>query len=119
MRNSSLVIWTFKVHVGLLVIYFVVFLVHKRTGKCAKQKTWLKQYLFFNGMIRLLMESFFELVLTASLNIHTADSEDRLPAEEYSNALAIIFLAVCILSPLYLVTKHCVHFHRVDYLGFQ
>ena len=49
-------------------------------------------YFIWNGLIRLYMETFFELTLAAVLGIHTADWETPYPGVKYSIVLTLISL---------------------------
>ena len=53
-------------------------------------------------MIRLVMETAFELSLVTIINLHTVDWETTYSAVRYSNALSIIFLIVLgVLTPFF------------------
>ena len=63
-------------------------------GRCNNTKKSMQEYFFFNGMIRLIMESSFELAITATLNMHTVDWDTSLREVKYSTTLAILSLIV-------------------------
>ena len=54
-------------------------------SKCAR-------YFFWNGFIRLFMECFFELAITALVNIRTVDWQTSYRGVKYSNSLTLISL---------------------------
>ena len=62
-------------HLIFIVIYFVLYLVSiKLKCKCMiKIINFLKNYLFWNGLIRLYMEIYFGLTLASVLNMQTVD----------------------------------------------
>ena len=72
--NASSVVWMFILHfTGIFLVFGPVCLIHKLLGKLANTKNKLSIYFFWNGLIRLFMESCFEIALAAILNIHEVD----------------------------------------------
>ena len=71
-------------------------------------------YFFWNGFIRLFMETFFELALAAIVNIHTADWETPYRGVRYSNALALIVLILMGLLVPFLII---LYFRNFSILG--
>ena len=72
--NASSVVWMFILYfTGLVLVFGPVCLIHKLSGKLANTKKKLSIYFFWNGLIRLFIESCFEIALAAILNIHEVD----------------------------------------------
>ena len=59
--------------------------------------------LFWNGFIRLFLEMFADMALTAALNVHTANWSHPSTKVQYSNILAVIFLVILGTVPLVLL----------------
>ena len=99
--NSSVLVWMIYMHFVILVlVYGPVWLIHRKSGKLAGAKHKLESYFFWNGPIRFLMEISFELILTAMLNVQTADWQTAFHSVRYSTALAVISLTlVAIIFP--------------------
>jgi hypothetical protein len=85
--------------------------------KIAKKK--LRDYFFFNGFIRILMETAFELYLAAVLNMHTADWDTPFYAVRYSNALSLISLIVLGVIPPLLTTVYLKNFSKLKQKNFS
>ena len=93
--NSSVLIWVIFTHLAILVlVYGPVWLIHRNWGKLARAKHKLEAYFFWNGLIRFFMEISFELILTAMLNVHTADWQTPIHSVKFSTALSVISLAL-------------------------
>ena len=60
----------------------------------------MEKYLYFNGTIRFYMEVFFDILLVASLNIHTADWDSLFLAEQVSNYISLFFIALICIWPV-------------------
>ena len=61
-------------------------------------------------MIRLIMETSFELAITCFINMHTVDWETQFRAVKYSTALAIISMIIINALPILLVLYYCKNF---------
>ena len=94
--NASFILWVVQGHVLLILIYYIAYKVN-----CLR--TRLAKYLFWNNLIRLFSEIFFELVLLAALNLHTSDWGSPFKAVTYSNVLAVIFIVLTCTIPILIV----------------
>ena len=84
-------------HCLLLFFYFALMKVKKIREK-------LGQYLFYNAYIRLIMESFQDFCLLASLNLKMADWDSPFAAVMYSNYLsACIMVLICTLPIIFFI----------------
>ena len=99
--NSSVIVWMVFMHLVILALVYVpVWLINQNSGKLAWARHKLEAYFFWNGLIRLFMEISFELILTAMLNVHTADWQTPFHEVRFSTALSIISLTlVAIIFP--------------------
>lgn len=68
-----------------------------------KARNLLEAKLIWNGSIRLFMEIYLDLALSAFLNVYTADWDSSSHAVDYSNIIAIIALALTAVAPFLLV----------------
>ena len=74
----------------------------------------MHNYLFFNGPLRLFMETFLDLYLSSLLNVITADDETENPSVEASNKAALaVFIAFSALVPLLGLLYFC-KFANID-----
>ena len=62
-------------------------------------RTKIRDLLYWNGFIRLFMEMFSDVALTAALNLYTADWSHSSSQVYYSNVLAVILLATLGIVP--------------------
>ena len=87
--------WTYIINLAVFVfVYGVVWQVNRKTKKLGKLKANLGGYYFYNGVLRLFMETFFDLLLASFLNVYVADWESPFPAVRYSNWLSVAVLAM-------------------------
>ena len=70
----------------------------------------LSGYYFWNGLIRLAMETFLEIVLTVPINLALANWDSPFKSVRYSNNLAVTFLVLMsVLVPI-LIVLYCCNF---------
>ena len=70
--NISPVIWMFFAHFFFAAILFgPIWVVNKCSGRLTSAKEYLSGYFFWNGLIRLIFESAFDIALAATLNMST------------------------------------------------
>ena len=90
--NISMVVWMFALHLSCSFLYACCYFLACNKYKPALTKSKCANYLFWNGFIRLFIETFFELALSAFVNIQTADWETSYRGVKYSNVLTLISL---------------------------
>ena len=77
-------------------------------------KSKLHNYFFFNGPLRLFMETFLDLYLSSMLNVVTVDDETDNPSVEASNYAALaVFIAGSAMVPL-LGILYYYKFEKID-----
>ena len=64
---------------------------HRHTQKVHLK---LKEYLYWDGTIRLFMVLFFDITLFAILNLHTVDWQSEFASIKASNAVAVISMII-------------------------
>ena len=91
--NISVVIWMYIINLVILVcVYGPIWLIHKNSGRLAGIKEKLAGYFFYNGLIRLIFETSFDMVLAATLNMYKVDWGTSFSAVRFSTALTLISL---------------------------
>lgn len=78
--NSSFIVWTLVINAAVFLFYLLLSLLCYKTGRCASLRSKLKGYFAFNGLLRLVMETFLDLYLSASLNVLTGDNQTENPS---------------------------------------
>ena len=107
-------VWVYILNlVGLILTICFIRPVRIKPGKLARLKLKCTSYFFWNGLIRLFMESFFELILCALVNLDTVDWDSSYSGVNYSTALTLIsLLLIGILTPC-LNVLYCCNFSRL------
>ena len=105
--NISPVIWMFVAHFFFAAILFgPIWVIHKCSGRLASAKESLSGYFFWNGLIRLIFESTFDIALAATLNMSTVSWDSPYSAVRASTALSIIGLILVGLTYPVLALKY-------------
>ena len=88
----------------VLFIDFVLWLVGKKVPKVAgfRHKT-TKKWLYWNLLIRILMEVYLNLVLFSWINLVKSDWSSELPAVRFCNFFALVTCIVTIVCPIVMV----------------
>ena len=72
--NMSFMVWVYIINiVGLIFTFCFIRTIRIKSDSLVKLKSKCTNYFFWNGLIRLFMESFFELILCALVNLHEVD----------------------------------------------
>lgn len=108
--NMGLLLWVFFLYTLLLVAFAMLVCLEKTVCCCCecimRLRLKLQQKLIWNTFIRLFLEMYADMAITAFLNVHTADWDSPSDVVRYSNTLAVVFLAILCLVPLALI---CIH----------
>lgn len=72
LANSSVIMWLYSLNLAVFIVYLLVRWMNKRFKVLSARRQKLESYFFFNGVIRLFMETFLDLYLTSLLNVITA-----------------------------------------------
>ena len=91
--NSGAMLWFVWIHMALILFYYVARLMKINLPR-------LGRYLFWSAVLRLFMESFFELALLAPLNVMEADWSTPNFSVQFSNYLSVLLCVVMIFLPL-------------------
>ena len=114
LSNSSVVVWTWSVNIVLLGAYFLIRECAKRVGIFKSLRSKMSGYFFFNGPLRLFMETFLDLYLSSLLNVVTADNETDNPSIVASNKVALaVFIIGSALMPILGLLYLC-NFAKID-----
>ena len=107
-KNISLLHWTLVVNFAVFFFcYGIVVAIHRKTGRLARQRNNLKNYFFYNGVIRFYMETFLNLLLASLLNVYTVDWNSPFSAIIYSNYASIFILSSTIVTLFILFIVYC------------
>ena len=92
------------------ILFSPIWAIHKCSGRLASAKEYLSGYFFWNGLIRLIFESTFDIALAATLNMSTVIWDSPYPAVRASTALSIIGLILVGLTYPVLALKYYKNF---------
>lgn len=110
----------YNLNIAYLVLFIFILIIHKVTcGKLARIKTSMTRYLFFNGPIRLLMETYLDVMLFSALNIMSVDWDASNESVQYSNYTSVVFLVLTIALPLVLLPLYLCNIRIVDEAKFS
>lgn len=119
--NSSSTLWIYLIHLAIFIfIYGPIWVINKKcAGRLSVTKKKMSEYFCCNGLIRLFMETAFELALVAVLNMHTVDWDTSFKAVKYSTSLSIITLIFLGGVPLFLTLFYCKYFTLLKQKTFR
>jgi len=117
--NISMVVWMLTVNIAFMLILGLTWLINRRTGKLVSCKGKLSGYFFWNGLIRLFMEIFFEVAFASSLNLYIVDWDTPFAAVKFSNILSLLFFITSIVISLLLIVFYAKNLGRVDDESFD
>ena len=105
--NASFIIWLFISHLCLLIlIYGPIYLVNRRTGRLVWLKHKLANYIHWNGLIRLFMETSLEMAITSLLGLYFLESDSLFTFVKYSQVLTILSLVLLVAIPVFLLVLY-------------
>ena len=99
-RNSPTVVIQLFVFLLLVLITLAFKKCQILDCKCIKN---VREGLFWNSLIRLLFETYFEIMLTSNLNVYKGDWENSKDSYRYSIILALCIVVVYIIASIMLV----------------
>ena len=86
-------LWFVWIHLALIILILIA-----RLFKIELQR--LTKYMYWNALLRLYMESIFELTLLATLNLIKADWSSENFSVQFSNYLSLLVIILTCLVPL-------------------
>ena len=86
---------------------------------CPNKLKRAKNYLFWNGTIRLFIANYLNVVLLSLLNLKVLDIKSMFKDDQFesivaSNWLSIIFFSLCILVPIGVSIYYYLNDHRIN-----
>ena len=101
-----------------LVLFFVL-LFYCMAKLCPNKQKKAKNYLFWNGSIRLFISNYLNLLLLSLLNIKEINNNEEHNDQQSkgvtaSNCISIITLAHCIFVPIFISVYYIYNDHRID-----
>ena len=103
--NSGPMLWFVWIHLALILFYYLA-----RLMKIDMPR--LGRYLFWSAILRLFIESYFELALLAPLNLMEADWSASNFSVQFSNYLSLLLCVVMILLPLGILRFFCLRINQ-------
>ena len=93
-------------HMTLLLPHLLLFLLAKKFKRIESWRDKLSHYLYFNGTLRIFMESYLDLLLCALLNIKDLDWSNNFAMVTASNCFAIFTAVVCFIMPIFMMIQY-------------
>ena len=109
LENIGFALYIIYLHCLAVFIHACLHLCRRKNRYIARVHGRLgRRYLYWNGLNRLYMELFFDIVLYAILNLHKVDWQTRFPSVQATNAVSIILMViVCGIQIFYIVKYFC------------
>ena len=92
LSNIGFALYVIFAYVLLIVINIGPYLLRNKSTCCKKSHEKLSSYLYWDALIRLYMEVFFDLTLLAILNVHTAEWDSSYSSVKASNIVSVFTL---------------------------
>ena len=89
--------------VSLIAVHILLYIISRCIKPAGKVTDKVSKYLYFNGTIRLLMESYMDLAMFALINLKDPDWSGDFFFITLNNWVALSLLGVCIIFPILLV----------------
>ena len=100
LKNLGFMLWILVFNALLPVLHLLLLaLCNKKCRFGMKLRLIIGNYLYFNGLTRLLMETFFEIALFSVLNLKTTGHDTRFASVRASQTLSYILLVIVIVTP--------------------
>jgi len=116
LANVGELLWMSMFHISLVIV-LISFLGMTKCKPNAKKpkkcRSKLSRYLFWNGSIRLLMESYTEFALFVLLDLKYMEWPTDQPGVTLNNYVTILFSAIVLLGPLVLIVYGCKNMNRL------
>ena len=118
--NISSLVWMYVLNLaGVFLLVLCIIMANKKSCRPALANSKLRNYFLCNGLIRIFMETFFELAMVSLVNIHTADWNTPFFGVKLSNNLTIISLILISVIPLWLIVLYCRNFKILGEVRFS
>ena len=113
-QNAGDMLLFIPIGISLLLTFLVLSCVGVRKNKMKVHAKKVKDMLFWNATLRVLIELYLELLLSASINIYIFDRNDgeTYPAVRYSNIMAFTVMAILIALPFFIFVKYSTNVDR-------
>ena len=105
--NIGLELWIVVTHLLLILIHALVYLLKGRCGLSKNIQTKLGSYLYWNGLLRLYMEIFFDIAMLSVLNMYTVNWDTKFHAVQLSNIVSVLFLILVGTLPIIFLPLYC------------
>ena len=107
LANIGFLKWLIGLNISLIVIHIILYPLRNscRAFKWANEK--IGGYLYFDGLLRLYMEIFFDIAMISCLNLYTADWDSLFEVEKESNYQSVVFVILISALPPTLVLIYC------------
>ena len=102
MLELKFLYYLFLVHVAIVIIQVVLYIVSKFWSKASKLENKLRNYLYWNGLIRFFIEAYLDFALLAMINLRSLKWDTFFTAEMLCNIFAVFVIFAIIILPIVL-----------------
>ena len=104
---------------ALVVLHGILVIFKQSVPKVRRVTTKISTYLYWNGLIRFIMEIYLDVGINAILNLQTFYWNTAFTALTFSNILAILFLVILGIAPIFLLIFYAINLVRWNDQEFQ
>ena len=94
LANVGFALWLIYLNAILMIVHAIISVSKTRRTCMKKLQQKLGSYLYWNGLTRLYMELFFQLMLLSALNLHTAEWKSPFESVQKSNSISLFIVAL-------------------------
>ena len=104
--------YIFLLNIFLILFSMVLMVLAKKCNKVTKVSSKLTSYLYWNGLIRLLMEAYLDVSICTLINLKKYVWISEFSALTFNNLLVIFFATVLLLCPPFLLIFAACKHHK-------
>jgi len=104
-----LVIILLLIPISIALVFFA-----RSLKELRKHSQNLKEFLYWKGTIRFFTESYMEILLAVSLNVHMIDNELDYVGVKFSNSFAILFFILAAGLPIWIIIFFWINYSKWD-----
>ena len=106
-QNIGFALFVIVLHILMMIIHAAVYKFRNGCSCITKVQNKLGKYLYYNGLLRLYLEAYFDLCLFSILNLHMVNWETEFVSEQLSNYVSVFVAVLVSALPIGLVVFYC------------
>ena len=108
LANVGFALWLIYLNALFMIVHAIISMTKTRRTCMMKLQQKLGSYLYWNGLTRLYMELFFQLMLLGALNLHTAEWNSPFESVQKSNLISLFIITlICSVLVTFVIIYFC------------